>query len=207
MGATTCPGSRTARRIECGCPRSCCSRRRSRRWRPTTSASWSASPTCARSPRLRSMRCCTCGRGWAITRARATCIARRCASAMTTAGSYPASSRSSPPFPVSGARPQARSWRSHTGRVSRFSMATCGACWRATSAWRDPPPSGPWRSGCGSCRSVVRRKSRSMRTPRRSWISAPRCACGASPCVLTARWRRSASPGAPAGSTSCRRRG
>ncbi len=48
--ATTCRGRTRAIRTASGCPKSCCSRRRSRRSFRTTSVSWPRFPTCARWP-------------------------------------------------------------------------------------------------------------------------------------------------------------
>src|SRR5580658_4520488 len=51
----------------------------------------------------------------------------------------------------------------------------------------------------------VRRALARTSTRRPSWIWVRRCACGASPCVRTARSARDALHGARAGSTRCRR--
>ena len=57
-----------------GCPKSCCSRPRSRRSRPITRVFWRAGTMSARSPRRRSTMCSKPGPGSAITRAPATCM-------------------------------------------------------------------------------------------------------------------------------------
>ena len=86
--ATACPGRTRATPTACGCPRSCCSRRRWPRCWTTTRASCSASRTCARWPPRRWTTCSRCGAAWATTAARATCTAaRRWCSASTAARS------------------------------------------------------------------------------------------------------------------------
>ena len=75
-GATTCPG-RCAMPIASGCPRSCCSRPRSRRSFPISCGSSSVFPASPAWPPRTRTRCWPCGADWATTRGPAICIARR----------------------------------------------------------------------------------------------------------------------------------
>jgi len=118
---------------------------------------------CARSMRWLAI----CGRGSAITRGRATCIARPRASAMTTAGSFPASFAQLAALPGIRALDRgARSSRSPSEPGSRFSMATYGACWARYFgvAGKLPQRALVAQRHLGSCRKRwYGRKCRSMR--------------------------------------------
>ncbi len=91
--ATTCRGSTRAIRTASGCPRSCCSRRRSRPCCRTTSASSRAFPMFARLLPHRSTACSRTGAGSATTGARTTCMRPRRRSSTTTAARFRAMSR------------------------------------------------------------------------------------------------------------------
>ena len=134
--ARTCPGSIRARRIACGCPKSCCSRPRCARSFRTFCALSKSCRRSLRSPRRRSTTCWRSGPASATTAARATCIARRSSASSDTAATCRAISTRSPPCPASAARPPARSWRKRTACASRSSTATSSACSRAGAASR-----------------------------------------------------------------------
>ena len=82
-------GARARRLSRSGFPRSCCSRRRSRRSSPSTSAFWRAGRRSRRWRRPRSMTSSPPGRGLATTAARATCTNARSSSPSATAVAFP----------------------------------------------------------------------------------------------------------------------
>jgi hypothetical protein len=107
--ATTCPGRARATPTACGCPRSCCSRRRSAPCWTTTRASWSAFrpwQALAAAP-LDEVLALWSGLGY-YSRAR---NLHRCAQAVVAehGGRFPASSAGWPRCPASAAPPRRRS--------------------------------------------------------------------------------------------------
>jgi len=148
-----------------------------------------ALPGCALARRCgRLMRCCICGRGWVYARARNLHRAR-CASAMTTAGSFPLQFAQLAALPGIG--------RSTAGAIlalalgARFPILDGNARRCAGALLRGAGKLLRARRGAAAVGAVgalhPARAGRCLH-PWRSWISAPRCACGASPCALTARW-------------------
>jgi hypothetical protein len=146
---TTCPGSSRARRTGCGCPKSCCSRRRWQRRCPTSTASWRASPICPRWRRRRWMTCSRTGPGSATTPAPATCMPVLAAWSRRTAGNSPTASTPGRPCPALAARRPGPSWPRPTTAAPRFSTATCGACWPGMPVSKAGPVRPPCRRGSG----------------------------------------------------------
>ena len=138
---TTCRGRTPAIPTASGSPRSCCSRPRCRPCSATTSASWRASPTCARSPppALDDVLARWSGLGY-YSRAR---NLHRCAQAVVAehGGEFPRTQRAArDACPASAARPRPRSPPSASASASRSSTATSSACSRASSRSRAISP-------------------------------------------------------------------
>ena len=149
------------------------------------------SPTCGRWPMRQRMKCCTCGRAWATTRARETCSALRSRCATRTAGSFPDDIEQVAALPGIG--------RSTAGAILALSRdqphpdprrqcaARADALFRAAGANR--------REGAGArcCGSAPRNSPRGRTWPatrRRSWISAQRCARVPGRPAPSVRWQR-----------------
>ena len=159
--------------------------------------------------RVRWTRCCTCGRAWATTRAPATCTrAAQCIRDEFGGRVSARACRGSPRCPASAARPPARSSRSRAasampildGNVKRVLARYFGV-------EGGPADTVVLKELWQLARGAARRSGTWPPTPRRSWTSAPRCACGANRCATPARSAATAVRAAAAASMRSPRRG
>ncbi len=195
-GRKTCPGSIRARRIACGCRKSCCSRRRSRRSCRTFCALWKSCTIYANSPQHRSTTCSPRGRASAITAARATCIVRRRFASSATAASCRSDFDALLALPGIGrSTAGAILAQAHGICAFRFSTATSSACWRACTVSRLARTTANTQNELWTIRRIAHAASHaSPTTRRRSWISARRVCTRIKPTLrANVRWRRIAS--------------
>ena len=155
--------ARAARRaartlIASGCPRSCCSRPRSRQSRRTTPGFCRAGRRSTHSRRPASTMCCAFGPGLAITRARAICTLARKQLSSGMAGSFRMMWMRCARCPASATTPPRR-WRR--------SLSICRRC-------RSTAMSSAWCRGCSPSKTNCRRQSPRSRQLAASLLPARR---------------------------------
>ena len=128
------------------------------------------------------MKCCTCGRAWATTRAPATCTARRTRGRGISVANCRHDVAVLRRSRASAARPPRRSGRSAPANGRRSWMATSGACWRAAS-WSPARPQSAVEQRLWQLADDVRRSRMWPPIRRRSWIWVRRYAYAAGRCA------------------------
>ena len=133
-----CPGAARPTLTASGSPRSCCNRRRWRRWGRAFHDSWRASPTWRRWRRRNGMRWRRNGRAWATTPGRATCMPQR--ARWRRLGRLSARR--------GGAAGAAGHRRLHRGRRCRHCLWRAGGAGRRQCRAGDVAGSSRWRHRC-----------------------------------------------------------